>query len=609
MNADTQRADRKAWIGLAVLVLPVLLVSLDMHVLSYALPMISSSLEPSSSELLWIIDIYPFMLAGLLLTMGTLGDRIGRRKLLMFGAVAFGTASALGAYSSSAEMLILTRALLGVGGATLMPSTLSLIRNMFHNAEQRRTAIAVWTGAFAGGAMLGPLMGGAILEKFWWGAVFLVNLPVMAVLVVLAPLMLPESKDSNPGKFDFTSSFLSLAALLPTIYGVQHMAGEGVSALPIATIVIGLTVGYVFLRRQRMLAEPMLDTKLFRSRAFTASIAANTLGVFSMVGSSLFTTQYLQMVAGVRPFVAGLYALPAAGAAMTAASLAPLLVRKVRPAFVVGIGLLIGAVGFTILGQVDGGTGIAALVAGTAGMAGGITLVLTISSDMIISTAPPEKAGTVSGLSQIATEFGGALGISILGSVGTAVYRADLADNAPEGVAPATLASARDTLGTALDVTTRMPKDLGEALADAARTSFTHGLQTAMFTAAGLLVLMALLAFTLLRKVTIPTKSDEPAATEAPVQHEPEPQPVHAFQGAQNPYGYDTYGTSQDRSAGYGASKETDYFGGQDRTGQYGAPSTYGAGDSYGTGDSYGATDLSRARHRRGGEENPFERR
>ncbi|NRQ30286.1 MFS transporter [Nonomuraea sp. NN258] len=488
------KAGRKQWIGLAVLVLPVLLISVDLHVLSYALPFISADLAPSGAQLLWIIDIYPFMLAGLLLPMGTLGDRIGRRRLLMAGAAAFGAASAVAAFSPSADLLIATRALLGVGGATLMPSTLSLIRNMFHDDGQRRTAIAIWTGAFAGGAMLGPLMGGALLEHFWWGSVFLVNLPVMALLLVLAPLLLPESRDPRQSRFDLLSVALSLGAILPTIYGIQHLAQDGLGWPPAMAIVIGLALGVAFVRRQRALADPMLDVRLFGSRAFTAAISANTLGVFAMVGSSLFTTQYLQMVMGARPLIAGLYALPSAGTAMLAAGLAPVLVRRIRPGLVVCVGLLVGAAGFALLSGLDvtGQSGL--LIAGIMLMAGGVTLVLTVSSDLIIATAPPERSGSVAGLSQVATEFGGALGISLLGSIGTAVYRSHLGDTG----APA---AALDTLGGALESARHLAGPAGGELAAAARAAFTQGQHYAMLAAAVGLFLMALLAPVMLRSV------------------------------------------------------------------------------------------------------------
>ncbi|MFB9531858.1 MFS transporter [Nonomuraea roseola] len=495
------KAGRKQWIGLAVLVLPVLLISVDLHVLSYALPFISASLSPSGSQLLWIIDIYPFMLAGLLLPMGTLGDRIGRRRLLMIGAAAFGAASVIAAFSSDSGMLIATRALLGVGGATLMPSTLSLIRNMFHDDGQRRAAIAVWTGAFAGGAMLGPLMGGALLEHFWWGSVFLVNLPVMAILLITAPLLLPESRDPRPGRFDLLGVALSLAAILPTIYGVQHIAQEGLGWPPVLAIAAGLASGAAFIQRQRTVPDPMLDVSLFRSGAFTAAIGANTLGVFAMVGSSLFTTQYLQMVMGAGPFEAGLYALPSAGTAMLSAALAPVLVRRIPPGLVVCLGLLIGAGGFALLALLDTSGRTTPLVAGIMLMAGGITLVLTVSSDLIIATAPPERAGSVAGLSQVATEFGGALGIAILGSIGTAVYRGHLTGHSPEGVSSQAAAAARETLGAALQVARHTSEPTGRALAAAAREAFTQGQHYAMITAAACLCLMAVLAPILLRAV------------------------------------------------------------------------------------------------------------
>ncbi|MER0449674.1 MFS transporter [Streptomyces sp. Edi4] len=510
------RAGRKQWTGLAVLILPVLLVSLDMQVLSYALPFISGELRPSSAQLLWIVNIYPFVLAGLLLTMGSLGDRIGRRRLLMLGAVVFGAASLLACSATGPAMLIATRALLGLGGATLMPSTLSLIRNMFSDDGQRRIAIAVWTGAFAAGAILGPLLGGVLLEHFWWGSVFLVNLPVMALLLVLAPPLLPESRAEKPGRFDLFSAALSLAAVLPAVYGIQRIAEDGLSALPLALFLAGLVIAWYFLRRQRGLAEPLLDVRLFRDRVFSAAVATSVLAIFSLVGSGLFTSQYLQMVLGFGPLEAGLWALPAAGAALVSSATAPLLARFVRPGAVVTGGLVVAAAGYGVLSQLHADSGVGVLATGTVVMAAGITAVMTTTSDLVIAAAPADRAGSVSGLSQTATEFGGAFGIAILGSIGTAVYRYDVAHQVPSGLSHAAVGAAKDTLGGALETARQLPPRTGAELLDAAREAFAHGLRVASWTAAGLLLAMAVTSLVLLRNARSATPETVARAAETP---------------------------------------------------------------------------------------------
>ncbi|MFI6350647.1 MFS transporter [Streptomyces sp. NPDC050560] len=509
------RAGRKEWTGLAVLIIAVLLVSLDMQVLSYALPFISASLEPSSAQLLWIVNIYPFVLAGLLLTMGALGDRMGRKRLLMGGAVLFGAASVVASLAASPAVLIASRALLGVGGATLMPSTLSLIRTMFRDDGQRRIAIAVWTGAFAGGAILGPLLGGVLLEHFWWGSVFLVNLPVMGLLLLLGSLLLPESKATEPARFDLFSAVLSLAAVLPAVYGIQQIAEDGLGAVPVAAFAAGLAVGWYFLRRQRALAEPLLDVRLFGDRAFSASVATSVLAIFSLVGSGLFTAQYLQIVLGFGPLRAGLWALPAAGAALVSSGLAPVLVRFVRPGVVVTCGLVVAALGYGVLARMHADSGVGMLATGTVVMAAGITLVMTTTSDLVIATAPPDRAGSVSGLSQTATEFGGAFGIAVLGSIGTAVYRHDVAGRVPAGLPRGAVHSAKDTLGGAVEASHQLPAQQGGELLTVAREAFAHGLRAASWTAVGLLLLMALVSLLVLRHThgaTPGAAPSEPAA-------------------------------------------------------------------------------------------------
>ncbi|WP_240760268.1 MFS transporter, partial [Phytoactinopolyspora endophytica] len=308
------RAGAREWIGLAVLALPAMLVVMDLTVLHLAVPHLSADLQPSSTQLLWITDIYGFLIAGFLITMGSLGDRIGRRRLLFIGSAAFGVASVLAAYSTSPEMLIATRALLGVAGATLMPSTLSLIRNMFLDTQQRTTAISLWAMSFMVGGSIGPLIGGALLDNYWWGSVFLVGVPVMALLLVVGPFLLPEYRSADTGRLDLVSALLLLATALPVIYGIKELAKDGWAGLPVVAIIVGLAVGFVFFRRQQRLDDPLIDVELFRNPAFSVSLGAMTGTVFVMMGLNLFVMQYLQLVHGLSPWRAGLWVLPSTAA-------------------------------------------------------------------------------------------------------------------------------------------------------------------------------------------------------------------------------------------------------------------------------------------------------
>jgi MFS transporter, DHA2 family, multidrug resistance protein len=423
VTVSAPRAGRREWIWLGVLVFPTLLVSMDLTVLHLAVPELSADLQPSASQLLWIVDIYGFLIAGSLITMGTLGDRIGRCRLLLTGAAAFGIASTLAALSTSAEMLIATRALLGVAAASLMPSTLALIRNMFVDSKQRAVAIAVWAATFSAGTAIGPVLGGVLLNQFWWGSVFLLAVPVTIVLLVAGPVLLPEFKDPDAGRLDLTSAALSLAAVLTVIYGLKQIAEHGVGWPAALAIVAGAALGFVFLVRQRALRHPLIDLGLFRIPAFSASLSAETLALFAWVGTFLFLAQYLQLVVGLSPLQAGLWMLPATGGSILGSMLAPVLARSVRPGYVMGAGLLVAAAGFAILTQIDVASGLTTFVVGSVVASLGIAPTVALGTDMIVGAAPPEQAGAASAISETGTELGLALGVAIIGSVGAATYR------------------------------------------------------------------------------------------------------------------------------------------------------------------------------------------
>ncbi|GAA2604506.1 MFS transporter [Streptomyces roseoviolaceus] len=489
------RAGRREWTALGVLMLPLLLVSMDVSVLYFAIPAISADLEPSAAQQLWIFDIYGFVLAGLLMTMGSLGDRIGRRRLLLFGAAAFGTASLVAAYANSAETLIAARAVLGIGGATLMPSTMALVRTLFTDPAQRTKAIGVWSGVMTAGIALGSVMSGVLVEHFWWGSVFLVNLPAMVLLLVLGPLLLPESKNPRQGRFDWLSVPLSMAAVLPVIYGLKELASEGWNVRYVLSVTIGLLFAALFVHRQRTAVSPLISPELFRNRGFSPSVVLNLVAAFGMMGSAYFTTQYIQSVLDKSPLEAALWSLlPSVPIGLAAPAGAQLVQRGVPRAYVVGAGFAVTACGYVLLALTDTNS-LWLLLTACGVLASGVVVVMSQVADLALSAAPVEKAGAASSLLETGTEFGGALSMAFLGSIGTAVYRHEIPASAP--------APARETLGGALAVADRLPGRAGDALATAAREAFTSGMHAAAITSAVLLAGAAAAATVTLRRVRV----------------------------------------------------------------------------------------------------------
>jgi DHA2 family multidrug resistance protein-like MFS transporter len=471
-DAAPTRAGRREWLALAVLMLPLLLVSMDVSVLYFAVPFIARELEPSATQQLWIFDVYGFVLAGLLITMGSLGDRIGRRRLLLIGAAGFGAASIVAAYASSAEMLIAARALLGISGATLMPSTLALIRNLFHDERQRATAVSIWTAVMGGGVALGPVLSGVLLGHFWWGSVFLINVPAMALLLLLVPFLVPEFRAPRAGRFDVAGSLLSLAALIPTIWAVKELATHGVEAAYAVVLLAGLAFGALFVRTQRRGSHPLVDLALLREHRFTGCLGANLLAMFALVGNAMFTTQFLQSVLGMSPLRAALWSVAPTVAVMAAAPLAMVLVQRLGRARVIALGFAVASLGFAVLVQVERQHGLVTILVGAGVLAVGLVFVMTVAGEAAIGVAPAERAGSAASVMETSSELGGALGMAVLGSIGAAVYRTQVdTSGLPDGAAH----TARETLGGALAVAGELPGQLGGGLVATARDAFVSG--------------------------------------------------------------------------------------------------------------------------------------
>ncbi|AQY01362.1 MULTISPECIES: MFS transporter [Microbacterium] len=497
-ETDAPRVGARGWAALVVLMLPVLLVSVDNTVLSFALPEISIALAPTGAEQLWIIDVYPLVLAGLLVTMGTLGDRFGRRRMLLIGASGFAAVSALAAFAPTAGLLIAARALLGLFGAMLMPSTLSLLRSIFQNRDQRRLAIAVWASAFSAGSALGPIVGGFLLEHFDWGSVFLIAVPVLIPLLIAAPLLVPESRDPNPGRIDIVSIVLSMAAMIPVVYAIKSLAVDGPSLTAGAWALLGVAMGYLFVRRQLTAEVPMLDMGLFRRGSFSGAILVNLLSVVALVGFLYFVSQHLQLVLGLSPMTAGAALVPGMLAMIVAGLSVVPISRRVPPHILVPVGLVFSVAGYLLVAFTTSDHGIAPLVIAFVVLGIGIGGAETISNELILSSAPAEKAGAASAVSETAYELGAVLGTAVLGGLITAFYRGALV--VPEGIPAEAAHAATETLAGAYTAAQELPAQLGDALWDAASAAFGSGVMVTSLIGAGLVVLAGVIAAVTLRK-------------------------------------------------------------------------------------------------------------
>lgn len=496
VNGTEGRVSWRGWMALAVLMLPVLLVSVDNTVLSFALPDIALDLQPSSAEQLWIIDVYPLVLAGLLVTMGTLGDRFGRRRLLLIGATGFAIVSAASAFAPTAGALIAGRALMGVFGAMLMPSTLSLIRTIFTDQDQRRLAIAIWAAGFSAGAALGPIVGGFLLEHYAWGSVFLMAVPVLVPLLIFAPLLVPETRDPNPGRVDPVSIALSIGTMVPIVYGIKEVAVAGLASIAPVLWIVGLVFGWFFVRRQLRAAEPMLDMDLFRNPRFAGGVLVNLLSVVGLVGFLYFVAQHLQLILGLGPMQAGLALVPGLAIMIVAGLVVVPLARRISARVLVPGALVFSVIGYVAVAFASQDGALTTLILAFCSLGIGIGMAETISNDLILAAAPPAKAGAASAVSETAYELGAVLGTSILGGLLTAWYRNTI--DLPAGLSAADAAASTETLAGAVTTADRLGGDLGAQLMDAAAHAFDGGVLVTSLIGAGLIVIAAVIAATTL---------------------------------------------------------------------------------------------------------------
>ena len=513
VSTPAPRAGAKQWWGLAVLVTPSTLLFMMLTILFVAAPSMAQDLNPTGTQLLWILDIYGFVMAGFLVAMGVLGDRVGKRLLMVIGAIVFAVISVVASLTTDPSLMIAWRALLGLGAAMMVPSTLGLIFVLFADARQRGVAIGVWAGGISAGVALGPLLSGLLLEVFGWQATFLVAVPIMALVAIGAPLLLPEHRDTT-ARIDLFSALLLVAGLLAIIYAIKRFAAQEPAGPSIGLIAAGVLIGLWFVIRQLRAERPLLDVRLFANRTVSGALAVFLLAAAALGGIYSLFTQYLQQVQGLSPLEAGFAILPAAAVLIVVSTLSPVFARRFRPGNVIAIGLLTQVIGYILFTQLDPGTGLALVIGSFVLTYPGVAPAMALTTDLVVGSVPPEKAGGASGLATTANDLGISLGIAVIGSIGIATYRSQITQLLPGGLPADATAAASRSIDGALTAAAELPGALGGQLVTAAQQAFTSGLNTAAIVSAVIAAIAALIAATRLRHIR-PTGEAQQAADES----------------------------------------------------------------------------------------------
>jgi len=487
---------RARWLALAVLCLSLLMVNLDYLVLNVALPTLVRDLHATTTELQWIVDAYVIVFAGLLLVAGSVADRIGRKRVFLAGLAAFAAGSTWAAFSGSVGMLIAARASMGIGGAMMMPSTLAIITSLFSDSAERQRAIGIWAGTTGVGIALGPIVGGLLLARFWWGSVFLINVPVAVIGVVFALRLVPESKNPAALAPDFAGALMSIAGLGLVLWSLIEAPVRGwASPLVLAAGAGGLAALALFTGWERASSHPMLDMRFFRDRRFSAAVSSVGLVTFGLFGALFVLTQFLQFSLGYSALRAGVCILPAAGALVLVAALSALIIRKIGIRYTVAAGLAIVAAGFWQISGATVASGYSAIVFGTVLAGAGVGLVIPAATESVMGSLPSGDTGIGSATNNTFTQVGGALGVAIVGSLLTTRYQGSItAALAPYHVPAPVMAAVNGSLGGALEVAARLGGTFGAGLAHLARQAFVSGMDLGLVTGALVVLAGALVA-------------------------------------------------------------------------------------------------------------------